>query len=86
MEKLLSPTEVSERLMGACDAQLRILFKKGLLPDRVFVSKQRWGIPKSEMDAIQAARIRGQNDDQIRELVKRLTAQRTQPAATAQEA
>ncbi len=58
--------------------------KKGLLPPPISIGGATSGWPDNEIDAINAARIAGQSDDQIRKLVKGLVAARK--AATAQMA
>ena len=54
--------------------------KQGLLTNFVKVGDRAVGLPDYEVDAILAARIAGQTDGQIRELVKRLHAKRSELA------
>lgn len=50
--------------------------RAGLWTDPVKIGERSSGWPDSEVKAICAARIAGQSDDEIRELVKRLHAKR----------
>lgn len=50
--------------------------KAGLLPKMVKIGDRSVGLPDYEVKAINAARIAGQPDDSIKELVKRLHAKR----------
>jgi prophage regulatory protein len=54
--------------------------KAGLLPQPIMVGGLLM-TPAGEIRAVNAARIRGANDDEIRELVKRLHAERQAAAA-----
>ncbi len=54
--------------------------RRGLFPRPVKLGPKLAAWPAAEVDQINAARIAGQNDDQIRALVKSLTAARTQAA------
>ena len=54
--------------------------KGGLLTSFIKIGDRAVGIPDFEIDAILGARIAGQTDDQIRELVKRLHAKRAELA------
>jgi len=53
---------------------------KGTLPEPIAISDRARAWIASEIDAIVAARIAGKSDDEIRELVKTLTAKRQQIA------
>jgi len=57
-------------------ASIYNLIKKGLWPKGVSIGIRSVGWPSDEILAINAARIAGQSDDQIRELVNRLHAKR----------
>ena len=56
--------------------------KEGLLPNMVKIGERSVGLPDYEVKAVNAARIAGQSDEAIKELVKRLHAKRTQLLAT----
>lgn len=57
-------------------ASIYQLIKKGLWPKPVNINVRSVGWPDTEILAINSARIAGQSDDQIRELVVRLHAKR----------
>ena len=57
-------------------ASIYQLIKKGLWPKPVNINVRSVGWPDTEILAINAARIAGQTDDQIRELVQSLQAKR----------
>lgn len=57
-------------------ASIYQLIKKGLWPKPVNINVRSVGWPSDEVIAINAARIAGRTDDQIRELVVRLHAKR----------
>ena len=57
-------------------ASIYQLIKKGLWPKPVNINVRSVGWPSDEVIAINAARIAGLTDDQIRELVVRLHAKR----------
>ena len=57
-------------------ASIYQLIKKGLWPKPVNINIRSVGWPSDEVIAINAARIAGRTDDQIRELVVRLHAKR----------
>ena len=63
-------------------ASIYQLIKKGLWPNPVNINVRSVGWPDSEILAINAARIAGQTDDQIRDLVKRLHLKRNELIAT----
>ena len=56
--------------------------KDGLWPKAINIGRRSVGWPSDEIIAINAARIAGQTDEQIRELVKRLHAKRNEQIAT----
>ena len=56
------------------------LIKKGLMPSAIRIGDRARAYISSEIDAVVAARIAGKSDDEIRELVKTLTAKRQQIA------
>lgn len=55
--------------------------RAGLFTDPVSIGQRAVGWPCDEVQAINAARIAGQSDDQIRELVKQLHAKRAKKLA-----
>ena len=63
-------------------ASIYQLIKKGLWPKPVNINVRSVGWPDSEILAFNAARIAGQTDDQIRDLVKRLHLKRNELIAT----
>lgn len=54
----------------------------GLLTRPVPIGSRAVGWPSDEVAAVNAARVGGMNEDQIRDLVKRLHAQRAEKLAT----
>ena len=59
--------------------------RDGLWPKAVNIGRRSVGWPSDEIIAINAARVAGQTDDHIRELVKRLEAKRSELLATLSE-
>lgn len=55
------------------------LIKRGLFPPPIKLGPRTSGWPDSDGDAINAAYAAGRSDDEIRNLVKRLVAERTAP-------
>lgn len=86
----------TKRVLGyRSDESVRGAVRAGLFTTGVSIGQRSKGWPDYEVRAIAAARIAGQSDDQIRELVKKLHADRAnlpallsgqQPAAPAPEA
>lgn len=60
------------------DASIYNQIRDGLFTAGVAIGQRAKGWPDYEVDAINAARIAGKSDDEIRKLVKALHAQRTQ--------
>jgi prophage regulatory protein len=60
------------------NASVYNLIREGLWTKPVQIGQRSVGWPDGEVRAICAARIAGQSEDQIRELVKRLHAKRTE--------
>ncbi len=60
------------------DASIYNAIRDGLFTTGVAIGKRAKAWPDYEIDAINAARIAGKSDAEIRELVKALHAQRTQ--------
>ncbi len=52
--------------------------KDGLLPPLIKISARASAVPVREIEAVNAARIAGRSDDEIRALVRRLQAARAQ--------
>lgn len=59
------------------DASIYNEIHAGLFTTGVAIGQRAKGWPDYEVDAINAARVAGKSDDEIRELVKRLHAKRT---------
>jgi len=64
------------------NASIYGLIRGGLWTKPVKIGERSSGWPDNEVKAICAARIAGQSDEQIRELVKRLHDKRTELLAT----
>jgi prophage regulatory protein len=64
------------------DASIYNAIRDGLFTTGVAIGQRAKGWPDYEVDAINAARIAGKTDDQIRELVKVLHAKRTELATS----
>jgi prophage regulatory protein len=62
--------------MGISRATLYHRIKEGLLTPPVPLGLRAVGWPSGEIDSINSARIAGKSDDGIRELVKKLVAER----------
>jgi prophage regulatory protein len=58
------------------DASIYNAIREGLWTTGVAIGQRAKGWPDYEVDAINAARVAGKSDAEIRELVKRLHAQR----------
>lgn len=72
-----------KRVFGWCsDASPYNQIRDGLLTTGVAIGQRSKGWPDYEIHAIAAARIAGNSDDQIRELVKALHAKRTELSMT----
>lgn len=61
---------------GLARPTLYVRIKRGLFPVGVKLSERAVAWPKHEVDAINAARIAGKSDEEIRELVTKLEQQR----------
>jgi prophage regulatory protein len=76
---LLKRPEVRKRhLLG--DSSLYEHIRKGLFTPPIKTNKQTSAWPEHESDAIICARIAGASDDELRELVKQLVANRAKLA------
>ena len=77
---ILRLPEVKRRRGFRSDASIYNEVRDGLCTTGIAVSQRARGWPDYEIDAINAARIAGKSDDEIRELVKVLHAKRTEMA------
>jgi prophage regulatory protein len=73
--KILRLPRVMEEC-GLARSTIYLRVKQGLLPPPVSLGLRSVGWPQTEIEAINAARIAGQTDDQIRALVAELQASR----------
>ena len=74
---ILRLPEVKRVLGHRADASVYNAIRAGLFTAGVAIGQRARGWPDYEIDAINAARIAGKSDDEIRELVKALHAKRT---------
>lgn len=74
---ILRLPSVKGRFGHRSDASVYNAIKAGLCTTGVAIGQRAKGWPDYEIDAINAARIAGQSDTQIKELVQRLHAKRT---------
>lgn len=65
---------------GTAKSTLYREIKNGLFPPPVRIGERASGWPASEVDAILSARISGKSSDEIRALVQRLVAARSEAA------
>ena len=77
---ILRLPEVKRRRGFSADASVYNEIRGGLFTTGVAISQRSKGWPDYECDAINAARIAGKSDTEIRELVKRLHAKRAELA------
>jgi prophage regulatory protein len=77
---ILRLPSVKCRFGHRADASVYNAIKDGLCTTGVAIGQRAKGWPDYEIDAINAARVAGKSDDQIRELVKVLHAKRTELA------
>lgn len=68
------PAVIHASQLSRSTVYLRI--QQGLYTSPIKLGARSVGWPQHEVDALNAARIAGQDDDEIRELVKKLTAAR----------
>jgi len=64
------------RKTGHARSTVYLMVERGLLPKAVKISERASAWPESEIDAINAARIAGKSEPEIRELVTSLERQR----------
>lgn len=74
---ILRLPEVKRVLGHRADASVYNAIRAGLFTAGVAIGQRARGWPDYEIDAINAARVAGKSDDEIRELVKALHAKRT---------
>ncbi len=73
--RMLRPKKIWERL-GKSRSSGYVDISNGLMVSLVSIGPRAKAAPEHEVDAINAARIAGKSDDEIRALVKRLEAAR----------
>lgn len=66
---------------GLSRSTIYLRVSQGLLTRPISLGARAVGWPAHEVDAVNAARIAGKSDDQVRQLVQRLQAARTQGVA-----
>lgn len=79
---ILRLPEVKRVLGHRADASVYNAIRAGLFTTGVAIGQRAKGWPDYEVKAITRARIAGQSDDEIRELVNRLHAKRVDQLAT----
>jgi prophage regulatory protein len=78
---ILRMSEVKAETGHRSHASIYSAIKAGLFTSGVAIGQRSKGWPKFEVDAINAARIAGKSEAEIRELVQRLHAKRAELAA-----
>lgn len=78
---ILRMSEVKSETGHRSHASIYTAIKAGLFTSGVAIGQRSRGWPSEEVHAINAARIAGKSDDQIRELVKMLHAKRIEQLA-----
>jgi prophage regulatory protein len=79
-QHVLVRTTAAPRLMGGSLSDLYDKASRGLMTRPVKVGARASAIPLREIEAVNAARIRGASDDEIRALVSQLHADRSKAA------
>ena len=77
---ILRLTEVKRVLGHRADASVYNAIRVGLFTNGVAIGQRAKGWPDYEVDAINAARVAGKSESEIRELVKALHAKRAELA------
>jgi len=77
---ILRLPEVKRVLGHRADASVYNAIRVGLFTNGVAIGQRAKGWPDYEVDAINAARVAGKSDSEIRELVKNLHAKRSELA------
>lgn len=78
---ILRLPEVKRVLGHRADASVYNAIRAGLFTHGVAIGQRAKGWPDYEAQAVAAARVAGQSDEQIRELVKQLHAKRAEKLA-----
>jgi len=78
MIRIIRKKEVKSNTGNNADSTLYERVKNGTLPPPVKIGPRASGWVESEIDAVNAARIAGKSEDEIRELVKSLISKRTE--------
>jgi len=76
--QILRLPEVKQMMGFRADASVYNSIRAGLFTNGVFIGQRAKGWPDYEAESITRARIAGQSDEQIRELVKALHAKRSE--------
>ena len=74
--KMIRLPDVKDRMGHRADASIYNAIRGGLFTTGVAIGQRAKGWPDYEVDAINAARIAGKSDDEIRELVQSLHTKR----------
>ena len=83
MSAILRIPQVTARTGHRSHTSIYEAIRAGLFTTGVAIGQRARGWPEDEVDAINAARVAGRSDEQIRELVKRLHAKRSELAGVA---
>ena len=75
---ILRLPEVKRAMGHRADASIYNAIRAGLFTNGVAIGQRAKGWPDYEVDAINAARVAGKSESEIRELVKSLHAKRTE--------
>lgn len=75
---ILRLPEVKRAMGHRADASIYNAIRAGLFTNGVAIGQRAKGWPDYEVDAINAARVAGKSESEIRELVKTLHAKRTE--------
>ena len=78
--QILRLPSVKQQTGHRSDASIYNAIREGLFPRGVAIGQRARGWPAADVSAINAARIAGKSDSEIRELVKRLHAKRAELA------
>ena len=78
--QILRLPSVKEQTGHRSDASIYNAIREGLFPRGVAIGQRARGWPAADVSAINAARIAGKSDAEIRELVKRLHVKRAELA------
>ena len=78
--RMLKNTEIAEKFGWKSPTTCYNAISDGLLPRFVKTGMRGVGLPDFEVEAILVARLAGQSNEQVKELVKRLHAKRAELA------